>query len=1506
MFNLETTVRHLRSLRSTRPGAAGKRSNRRRTTALECLEERCCPSTVDIWLGGAGNYSNAANWSLGVVPNNGNSYNGEPATFTVEIANSSAVTLDINPTIDNLTIDATSSLSISNGQSLTVVGSGATTGMIDNSGTIALGATGNGASLMASGNVRLTGGGTVTMSNSSENLIDQAASNSTLTNVNNTIEGSGNIGDNGLSLNNQSLIDANQSSALLVAASAITNTGTLEATGGGTLEIHSSSVTNTNGTISTDGSSSSVILYNSSITGGNLTSTNGAEIHGLGNPSLDGVTITSGWTYSVDPGQSTSLTGNLTNHGAVLIGNSGGGAILYAAAPTFYLSGGGTVTLNNASSHLRGSASSDTLVNTDNTIQGQGEIDGLNFINQATVNANVPGGTTDALTIQAPTTNTGRLEATGGGTLYFLVSVVTNTSGTISTDGSSSVTLNASEIIGGNLTSTNGAEIHGIAGSALDGVTITSGSTFSVDPGQSTFLTGDLNNMGTVVVGGGGILIADVSAVNLSGGGTVILNTGSLAGNTSSDYLVNKDNTIQGQGNIDVSVINQAIVDANVAGGTLTVQAPTTNTGTLEATGGGTLYFLAAVVTNTSGTISTDSSSSVDLNDTAIIGGDLTSPSGAAIHAISNSLLDGVTITSGSTLSVDNGGSVNLTGDLINKGTIVIGGNGAYLTAYDSTVTLSGGGTVILSDPSSVIGGNGELSPLVNEDNTIQGQGNIEVDLINQGTVNANVAGGTLTITVDNTANLGTMEASGGGTLYFQAAAYPGDTINNTNGTISTDGSSSVILNHTEVLGGNLTSAGSAAIHAEFAALDGATITSGSTLSLDDDSNTSVSGDLINNGTVVLGSYSGTNPPNLVYSVPFATLSGDGAVGTPLSSGLGTGTFLTNLGNTIPAPGAGSGLIVRSATSADPTATTQVATDVTGTSATLNGGVNPEGSATTVSFVYGTDPTLTTGATTTAAVPIGGGFSDVALTAPLAGLQPGTTYYEEVVATNNHGTVDGPIVSFTTLAPATATTQPASNVTATAATLNGSVDPEGNETTVTFVYGTDPTLTTGTTSTAAVPIGSGTSAVPVTAALTGLQPGTTYYDEVVATNSGGTTDGKILSFTTPATTTTTTTNLTPSVSTSVYGQSITFTAAVSQTTSGFPTPTGTVQFQADGVNLGSGVTLVNGTATSSPISSLAAGGHTITAIYSGDPDDASSSGSTSLTVNQAPLTVTAASQSMTYGGAVPTPTYTLTGFVNGDTSAVVSGTPTLTPGATSSSPVGTYAISVTLGSLAAANYDFPNLVSGTLTVNQASTTTALAASVNPSVYGQSVTFTATVGVVAPGSGTPTGTVAFQEGSTTLATETLGVSGTVSLTTSALAVGSATSRRSTAVTRTSGRAPRPRPRPSTRPVPRPISRRARPRRPPARRSRSRRRSRSSRPARGRRRARCNSSSARPRWARPVSAAIPPSSRRLRRRSGPTRSPRNTRATPTSPPVRRAPCRSRSTPPASPRPRPSRLP
>jgi hypothetical protein len=71
-------------------------------------------------------------------------------------------------------------------------------------------------------------------------------------------------------------------------------------------------------------------------------------------------------------------------------------------------------------------------------------------------------------------------------------------------------------------------------------------------------------------------------------------------------------------------------------------------------------------------------------------------------------------------------------------------------------------------------------------------------------------------------------------------------------------------------------------------------------------------------------------------------------------------------------------------------------------------------------------------------------------------------------------------------------------------------------------------------------------------------------------------------------------------------------------------------------------------------------------------------------------------------------------------------------------------------------------------VAKAASTTTLVSSLNPSVFGQAVTFTA---VVAGAS--PTGTVTFEDGGSTLATRTLSASGVATLTTSALGVGSHT-------------------------------------------------------------------------------------------------------------------------------------
>jgi hypothetical protein len=81
-----------------------------------------------------------------------------------------------------------------------------------------------------------------------------------------------------------------------------------------------------------------------------------------------------------------------------------------------------------------------------------------------------------------------------------------------------------------------------------------------------------------------------------------------------------------------------------------------------------------------------------------------------------------------------------------------------------------------------------------------------------------------------------------------------------------------------------------------------------------------------------------------------------------------------------------------------------------------------------------------------------------------------------------------------------------------------------------------------------------------------------------------------------------------------------------------------------------------------------------------------------------------------------------------------------------------------------------NAGTATLIVNQASTTTTVTSSSNPSVSGQSVTFTATV---LSGGGTPTGTVTFLDGGNTIGTVTLDAGGAATFATSTLAVGNHT-------------------------------------------------------------------------------------------------------------------------------------
>jgi glucuronoarabinoxylan endo-1,4-beta-xylanase len=128
---------------------------------------------------------------------------------------------------------------------------------------------------------------------------------------------------------------------------------------------------------------------------------------------------------------------------------------------------------------------------------------------------------------------------------------------------------------------------------------------------------------------------------------------------------------------------------------------------------------------------------------------------------------------------------------------------------------------------------------------------------------------------------------------------------------------------------------------------------------------------------------------------------------------------------------------------------------------------------------------------------------------------------------------------------------------------------------------------------------------------------------------------------------------------------------------------------------------VAGTFSYSPAAGTVPAAGTQTLNVSFTPNDTtdynSASGSVSLTVNKAPLSVTAANQTMTYGGTLPALTGTLTGVVNSDNITASYATT-----ATATSVVGSYAITATLADPGSklSNYTVTN-TPGALTVTQA-------------------------------------------------------------------------------------------------------------------------------------------------------------------------------------------------------------
>jgi hypothetical protein len=256
---------------------------------------------------------------------------------------------------------------------------------------------------------------------------------------------------------------------------------------------------------------------------------------------------------------------------------------------------------------------------------------------------------------------------------------------------------------------------------------------------------------------------------------------------------------------------------------------------------------------------------------------------------------------------------------------------------------------------------------------------------------------------------------------------------------------------------------------------------------------------------------------------------------------------------------------------------------------------------------------------------------------------------------------------------------------------------------------------------------------------------------------------------------------------SIFGQVVTFTAAVTAAAGGSGTPGGVISFGDGGKPIGAAN--LDGTGKASlAVSSLSAGNHSITANYGGDGNFlASASPAVAVTVNKSATTTTLLS--------TPNPSVFGQGIVlsvavaaSGEGAGIPSGVVTIQDGTTtlgtltvdgsgkatlaaSSLAVGNHSISASYAGDANFNPSAATNAAGvTQVVNQSSTVTSISSSANPVVFGQAISLTAAVVASGGGSGTPAGSVTFRVGALSLGTTTLDDNGKATIPLSSLAVG----------------------------------------------------------------------------------------------------------------------------------------
>lgn len=315
-------------------------------------------------------------------------------------------------TYSNLIIDSGTTLDIDNATSATM------SGTLNNPGQIHLNSSGNLTNLIAdSSGLTLSGGGEIHLYGSLNNRIYGQTSATTLTNIDNTIKGHGQIGANQLKLINQGTITADTVANTLSidTSNGLTNSGLIQSTNGADLLFNGSNITNlSGGTIHSETGShlrfASVTLTDGVITGG-------GSIRNAVSSTYNDLTINSETTLDIDNATSATFSGTLNNAGRIDLNSTANFTNLIAASAGLTLTGTGSVHISgNNNNRIHGASSSTTLTNSSgHTIRGSGQLGANQLLlqNFGTIEADEAAVLT--IDLSSTFTNQGTLKATGSG-----------------------------------------------------------------------------------------------------------------------------------------------------------------------------------------------------------------------------------------------------------------------------------------------------------------------------------------------------------------------------------------------------------------------------------------------------------------------------------------------------------------------------------------------------------------------------------------------------------------------------------------------------------------------------------------------------------------------------------------------------------------------------------------------------------------------------------------------------------------------------------------------------------------------------------------------------------------------------------------------------------------------------------------------------------------------------------------------------------------------------------